>query len=53
MYYATMSMSLSALSAIICVYFCPWAGGSGMPELVGILNGCVVSSILNTSIATH
>lgn len=51
MYYAALSCSLAGLSAIVCVYICPYAAGSGVPELIGILNGVVVRA--GSEIALH
>jgi H+/Cl- antiporter ClcA len=42
LYYCGMSCTFGALSSIVITYICPHAGGSGVPEIAAILNGCVV-----------
>ncbi|CAL8070215.1 unnamed protein product [Orchesella dallaii] len=46
-YYPLLGATFSVLSATVIVYICPFAAGSGLPEIIGILNGCVVRNVLN------
>lgn len=38
-FYVIYSIILSSLAAVLTVYFAPGAAGSGIPELMGVLNG--------------
>ena len=38
-FYVIYSFILSSLSAVLTVYIAPGASGSGIPELMGVLNG--------------
>ena len=38
-FYVIYSLILSSLSAVLTVYVAPGASGSGIPELMGVLNG--------------
>ncbi|XP_066289417.1 chloride channel protein D-like isoform X1 [Branchiostoma lanceolatum] len=42
-----ISLLLVIVGSVLVVYFRPSAGGSGMPELIGFLNGTVVRHIFN------
>ena len=38
-FYVIYSLMLSSLAAVLTVYIAPGAAGSGIPELMGVLNG--------------
>ena len=38
-FYVIYSFILSSLSAVLTVYVAPGASGSGIPEIMGVLNG--------------
>ena len=38
-FYVIYSIMLSSLAAVLTVYIAPGAAGSGIPELMGVLNG--------------
>ena len=38
-FYVIYSIILSSLAAVLTVYIAPGASGSGIPELMGVLNG--------------
>ena len=45
--YAGFNLGLVTFGALLIVYFCPAAGGSGIPEVKGFLNGTAISRAMN------
>ena len=45
--YAGFNLVLVTFGALLIVYFCPAAGGSGIPEVKGFLNGTAISRAMN------
>ncbi|CAL8095571.1 unnamed protein product [Orchesella dallaii] len=49
-YYCSMSCFFSVIASFIVVYVCPSTAGSGMPELMAILNGVAVRKMLSIKV---
>lgn len=45
-FYVGFSVLLSSIAAILTVYLAPQAAGSGVPELIGFLNGVEIQKYL-------
>lgn len=49
-FYVIYSVILSSLAAVLTVYVAPGAAGSGIPELMGVLNGVKYPNILTKKV---
>ena len=45
--YTSFNLGLVLLGSVLIIFFCPAAGGSGIPEVKGFLNGTAISRAMN------
>lgn len=50
LFFITISIVLASIAAMLTVYIAPKAAGSGIPELIGCLNGVKISEYLTPTV---